>query len=173
MSVLSLSAAKLHLNIAAATYDAELQAFIDAAEAVLAQRVGPLQSTAKTDRVTGYADALVVRTVPVVSLTSITDPSGSALDLTNIHVEQRSGVITHNLGQQFVQRYYTVVYAAGRAACPDDLLMADRELVRHMWTTQRGAGGRPGSAPEAPTGGYLLPYRVQELIAPHLQPGFA
>jgi len=173
MSVLLLDAAKLHLNITVGTYDAELQEFIDAAEAVLAQRVGPLQSTAKTDRVTGYADALTVRTVPAISLTSITDPAGSVLDLTNIHLELKSGVITHNLGQQFIQRFYTVAYAAGRSTCPDDLLMAVKELVRHMWTTQRGSSRAPGSTPEAPSIGYLLPYRVQELIAPHLQPGFA
>jgi hypothetical protein len=177
VSALLLADAKTHLNMSASTNDAELQAVIDAAEAVLARRVGPLEPAATTDRVIGLADSLVVRTVPAVSLTSITGPSGSALDLTNIHLEQGSGVITHNLGQYFVERYYTVAYSAGRASCPDDLLLAVKELVRHVWQTQRGSGGRPGSAPvdvsSTPGLGYYLPYRVQELIAPHLQPGFA
>jgi hypothetical protein len=59
------------------------------------------------------------------------------------------------------------------------LLMAVKELVRHMWQTQRGPTRRPGSQPSesaantVPGAAYLLPFRVSELIAPHLQPGFA
>jgi len=178
-SVLLLTEAKTHLNITVGTYDTELQDVIDAAEAVLSQHVGPLQSTARTDRVPGYVDALVLPMLPVVSLTSVTSSGGTVLTLSDLYVDQRSGVVTYNSGACFTERYYTVVYSAGRASCPDDLLLADKELVRHLWGARRGGAQRPGSAPSEstantiPGAGYLLPFRVQQLIAPHVQPGFA
>jgi len=179
MSVLLLDAAKTHLNITAATSDAEIQAVIDAAEAALTRLVGPLEPTAVTDRVGGCSDSLAVKTVPAISITSITGISGSVLDLTGMHLEPRSGVITHNLGRYFVEHAYDVAYSAGRTTCPADLLMADKELVRHIWQTQRGGTGRPGSrtlemlADTLPGSAYTFPFRVNQLIAPHLQPGFA
>jgi len=46
-----------------------------------------------------------------------------------------------------------------------------KEIVRHMWTTQRGySGARPGFGEEdlLPTSsGYTIPRRAMELLAPH------
>jgi hypothetical protein len=56
-------------------------------------------------------------------------------------------------------------------------LMAIRELVRHLWRTQRGPTRRPGSEPSesvsntVPGAAYVLPFRVVELITPHVQVG--
>jgi len=177
-SVLDLASAKAYLNITAGTFDAELQAVIDAAEAALAQHVGALQPTALTDRVEGGDVALVLPTAPVVGLTSVTGVSGSTVTIGDLYVNQGAGVVTYNSGISFAERYYTVVYNAGRATCPDDLLLAVKELVRHIWETQRGSG-RPGSRSSEmlsntlPGFAYTFPFRVSELIAPHLQPGFA
>jgi hypothetical protein len=72
-----------------------------------------------------------------------------------------------------------VVYSAGRASCPADLLLAVRELVRHIWETQRGGTRRPGSSASSETANtiagaaYLFPFRVEQLLAPYIQPGFA
>lgn len=174
MSVLTLALAKTHLNIPSATttYDTELQTFIDTAEAVLAQYCGPLEATAVTERLGGGVDTLVLRTSPVLSLTSVTPYQGSALTLADLYLDTAAGLVTYNSGAAFTARHYTVVYSAGRSSCPADLLMGVKELVRHLWTTQRGGATRPGSQPleTAPPGaGYLLPYRVQELIAQHRQ----
>lgn len=176
-SVLSLADAKTHLNITVTTYDTELQAVIDSAEATLANHVGPLQATSVTARVrpTGGC-ALVLPILPAISLTSVTPYAAAALTLADLHLETASGVVTYNSGLDFSAAYYDVVYSAGWSTCPNDLVFAIKELVRHLWTTQRGEARRPGSAQAAeppPGAAHALPYRVAELIAPHIQPGFA
>lgn len=179
MSVLPLATARAHLNISGTAHDTKLQATIDGAEAVIAQRCGPLASSATTARVWGGHAELVLPVTPAISLTSVTPVDGTALTLSDLYLDTTAGLVTYNSGTAFTARYYTVVYAAGRSTCPADLLMGVQELVRHMWETQRGPTRRPGStASDAtsntiPGAAYMLPFRVSELIAPHLQPGFA
>jgi len=172
MSVVLLADVKTHLNITVATYDAELQTMIDSAEATLTRKCGPLAATATTQRVYG-GSFLTLEVTPAISLTSVTPATASAITVGLLHLEP-TGIVTYNSGQSFTDRYYDVVYSAGRAACPADLVLAVKELVRHLWHTQRGAGARPGSPVDpAPGAAYLLPLRVQELIAPHLQNALA
>lgn len=180
MSILILAQAKTHLNITVSTYDGEIQDTIDEAEAAIAKRVGPLVSTATTVRVRGMGDALVLPTTPALSLTSVTPVDGTALTLADLYLDDAAGVVTYNSGGSFgAARAYDVVYNAGRASCPDDLLRAIKELVRHLWETQRGPTARPGSpVSEAmsntiPGSAYVFPFRVEQLLAPHEQPGFA
>jgi hypothetical protein len=178
MSVLALADARAYLNIAGTDRDGELASTIAAAEAVIGQRCGPLASTATTVRVAANGSWLVLPTTPAVSLTSVTPVGGSALTLSDLYLDTASAVVTYNSGGGF-SGSYDVVYNAGRTTCPDDLLMAVKELVRHLWSTRRGPTRRPGSDPSestsntVPGAAYLLPFRVSELIAPHLQPGFA
>lgn len=181
MSVVSLAEAKTHLNITVTTYDTELQVFIDSAEATLANLVGPLQAVTYTDRVQPANGRIRTRVAPVVSLTSVTSSEGLVLTLNDLHLDQRAGVVSWNIvGIGFISPYYDVVYSAGRATCPEDLKLAVKELIRHLWATQRGGGSvRPGSqqsdalANSLPGSAYALPIRVEQLIAPHRQAGFA
>lgn len=180
MSVLVLTDAQAYLNISPGPLDYELQATIDAAEAVIAKLCGPLASTATTSRVEGCGTkALVLPVTPAVSLTSVTPVNGTALTLSDLYLNTLSGVVTYTVGYTFPALTYDVVYNAGRTTCPSDLLLAVKELVRHLWQTRRGPTRRPGSdasdalANTIPGAAYLLPFRVTELIAPHLQPGFA
>jgi uncharacterized phiE125 gp8 family phage protein len=163
MSVLTLADAKTYLNITVATYDAELQTFIDAAEAAISQWVGPLAPVSVTKRVPGCAWNLWLPVYPAVSLTSVTVVgSATPLTLADLHLEQDSGGVSYNGGSFFSASAYDVVYQAGRSSVPADLLMAVKELLREMWESQRGA-----AAP------YLLTIKVEELIAPYTQVGFA
>lgn len=177
MTTLSLPEAKSHLNITKGDNDAEITMTIMAAEAAIAKRVGPLSTVTRTVRVDGGV-ALVLPVTPAVSLTSVT-PVGGGTALTGLHLDTVGGVVTQDSGAGFPARYYDVVYVAGRAACPDDLLMAVKELVRHMWTTQRGGSQRPGSQPSdalsnsLPGSAYAFPFRVEQLLTPHVQFGFA
>lgn len=175
-SVLSVADAKAHLNITVVTYDAELQTVIDAAEAAIGRATGPLQATATTAVVDG-GRTLTLPTTPVVSLTSVTDSGGGLASLADLRATP-SGVVSIVGGGSFSAPYYTVIYQAGRtvnATTNADLYAAIKELVRHLWQSQRGSGGRPGSqASDAasntiPGAAYLLPFRVSELIAPHIQ----
>lgn len=179
MSTVPLADVKRHLNSTTAVNDGELQGFIDGAEAAITQHVGPLASTATTARVRGGTSALVLPTAPAVSLTSVTPADSSALTLSDLYLDTAAAVVTYNSGASFTARYYDVVYQAGRATCPTDLQLAVKELVRHLWETQRGPTRRPGStvsdaaANTLPGAAYVFPFRVEQLLAPHLQPGFA
>lgn len=167
-----------YLNITGAGQDTELTTTLEAAEAVIAQHCGPLAATATTQRVRGERSQLVVSITPAISLTSVTPVGGSALTVGDLMI-QANGVIEHIAGGTFSSRWYDVVYQAGRASLPKDLREAVLALVKHLWEPQRGPSRRPGSAASdaasntLPGAGYLLPFRVQELMAPHLQPGFA
>lgn len=176
MSVLSVADAKTYLNITAAGTDDEVQVFIDSAESVIARHVGPLAATEVTVRVRPTGTRLAVPTVPAVSLTSVTPADGSPLNPSDLYLDAAAGVVTYNSGAVFGARYYTVVYSAGRtvnASTNPDLYLAVKELVRHLWATQRGTGARSGGAEIVPGAAYTLPNRVLELLAPHLSPGFA
>lgn len=172
MAVLELPDAKAHLNITGDEHDAKLEAMIAAAESAIAERVGPLESTPRTVRVRPYGKNLIIPG-PALGLTSVTDSSGATVDTAGLYVEPRSGVVTDNLGASFGASWYDITYDFGRAECPPDLLLAVKEMVRHLWDTQRGPTGRPGANTSAtaantiPGAAYLLPFRVSELIAPH------
>lgn len=179
MAVLTLADAKTHLNITTLAHDAELSSVIPAAEAAIAQRVGPLEPTSVTARLSGTT-GLVLPVYPLISLTSVANSAGTALAVADFTVDPATGVLEYVSGSHFTSPYYTVTYQAGRAvgALPADLTIAVKELTRHLWESQRSPARFPGSTisegPVAsPGAAYLLPYRVQELIAPHVQYGFA
>lgn len=173
MAALTLAEVKSHLNITVATHDGELAAFIDAAEAAVAQRVGPLVPESRTLRVRPASRVLRIPT-PAVSVTAVTDADGVAVTLSNLYLDGASGIVTFNDGTGFPSSYYTVVYVAGRDPIPADLRLAVKELVRHLWDTQRGPTRRPGSTASEATSNtisgaaYLLPFRVSELLKPHM-----
>lgn len=179
MSALTLADAKMHLNISTPDNDVELQGMIDSTEAVIAGLIGPLASTSTTSVVDGRGSVLVLPVTPVISLTSITGAAGDSVSVANLSVIP-PGIVAYNMmGTNdpglffFPSRWYTVVYNAGRTTVPADLLLAIKELLRHLWQTQRGSA-RPGvGGNEQPTAGYLIPNRVAELLAPYLQPSFA
>ena len=174
MAVLPILDVKEHLNITGTTHDVELLRLIAAAEAAIAHHVGPLEPTTVTRRVFGGAPALLP-VVPVISLTTVTDSTGTAQVVGGYDVDTITGVISSTTGSWSASSYYTVTYQAGRTVCPPDLLLAVKELVRHLWASQRSPALYPGSSvsegPSTPGAAYLMPYRVQELIAPHMQFG--
>lgn len=180
MSVLALSLAKTHLNLTGTTHDTELQTFIDAAEATIGRLIGPLEVEEYTERVRGRRSMLELAKLPVVEIVSVTPDPGSALDLDSVQFDP-AGVIELASGYgRFASANYTVVYRAGWQDLPDtalpaDILLAVKELVRHLWETQRGSGaGRPGSrssdavANTVPGAAYALPIRVEQLLSPYV-----
>lgn len=173
MSVLSVPEAKVHLNIKSGDHDAELETVVSAAQQAIEGEVGPLESTVKTDRARGGATSLILRTAPAISLTSVTPIGGSPLLTADLDLDAWAALVHRVDGMSFPDRAYTVVYTAGRAECPEDLLMALKELVRHMWTTQRGGSQRPGSQPSEtlsnslPGSAHTFPFRVEQLLKNH------
>ena len=187
MSVLELAEAKTHLNLSGTEINGELQAFIGAAEAAISRKVGQLEITTHSERITGRRTALEVTHLPLVEVVSITPDLGSELDVSTIEIDA-AGVITSAAGYgRFNSAAYRVVYKAGwldpddvNAELQGDLLLAVKELVRHLWATQRGGGvARPGVRPSeavsstVPGAGYALPIRVEQLLAPYVPLGSA
>jgi len=174
MSALSLIDAKAHLNLTTTANDVELQSFIDAAEALLGHIVGPLTVGSKTARVPG-GPVVVLPYAPVQAITSMTSPDGTVVDTTSTTLNGPAGVLYFTDNQtRFASGAYDVTFTAGWTTVPADLLLAVKELVRHLWATQRGATARPGSSvDQAPGAAYALPIRVEQLIEPYRQPGIA
>lgn len=185
MSVLLLADAKAHLNITNTVDDTELQTFIDAAEAAIGSKIGPLGSVSRTDRVRGAGKDLVLPVCPVISLTSVTPVGGTALDPSSMVVDYKAGVIAYVAATQynfarFPLPWYDVTYTAGRnvtASANPDLYQAIKEQVRHLWSTQRGPTSNPvnfsGDSPSQVGMSYTFSNRVLEMIAPYMAPGFA
>lgn len=180
MSVVSLSSVLNHLNLTQSDNDGKVQDFIDSAEAAIVERTGPLELVQKTERVRGGGrTVLPLRVSPAASLTSVTPVDGTALNLSDLYLDKESALVTYESGAAFGFRAYDVVYMAGRATCPDDLKLAVKELVRHLWQTQRGPTARPGSSQSEstsntiPGAAYIFPFRVEQLVSPHDQAGFA
>ena len=177
MSAVDLSEVKSHLNIAKDQFDGELEGYLATAEKIIAHRVGPLEPTTVTS-VVGSAGTgtLFLPIRPVISLTSVTTSSGAVLSGTA--TDLTAGLVTYTSGGNFTTGTHTVVYEAGYETLPADLRMAVLELVRHLWDSQRGPTRRPGSAPEtaantAPGAAYLLPFRVEALLAAYESPAVA
>lgn len=170
MAILTPDDVRPYLNKTSAADDGKLDQFISAAEAMLAARCGPLEPTPASSVVRGSGTtSLPLPIVPIISVATVTARSG--LTISPAWVDTEAGVIHGDAA--FTEDFYTVVYQAGRE-CPSDLRQGILELVRHLWITQRGAGDRTGSPMDDVMGGsYSLPRRVEQLIAPYLQPGFA
>lgn len=179
MAVLSTPDAKTYLGITVSTHDDTLEGIIAAAEAAIAQKCGPLEPVARTVRVSAGSASMLVLPAPIVEITLVADADGNVVDATDLYVDQEAGLLSFSDGQWFTARWYDVTYEQGREPCPADLLLAVKELVRHLWESQRGSVRRPGStvgeatANTIPGAAYMMPFRVSELIAPHLRPSVA
>ena len=173
MSVLTLPSAKAYLRIEQGTQDALLPEFMAAAELFVSNRCGPLEAGSVAERVRPSGDSLLLTRLPTISLTSVTpSDGGAALTLGDLYLDEGSGIVTRNDGGCFSSRYYTVVYSAGRATCPADLMLAVKEILRDTYRPQRG-GRRPGSPVDQtasntlPGAEYVPPFLAARLMAPY------
>jgi uncharacterized phiE125 gp8 family phage protein len=166
MSTVSLDEVKAHLNISDSQFDDELSAMIDAAEAILSQSVGPLDvQDAVTVSVAG-AGILVLPKAPVAAVSALAAQSVT-IDPALYTVDAAAGLIRFADGRSTTSAYL-VTYQAGWDELPADIALAVKEMVRHLWRTQRGTSQRPGSSDSStPQQGYLLPYLVEQLIEPY------
>lgn len=153
--------------------DAELSGFIDAAVELIEQRVGPLTERTVTARVATAGALIILPSAPAVSIASLSDADEYALDVDDLHLDTAAGIVTRNDGGRLCSRYYTVTYVAGRSTLPAHLALAVKELVRHLWKTQRGAAPAGRADELDPLGAFSLPGRVLELIERDTIIGFA
>jgi hypothetical protein len=105
-------------------------------------------------------------------LTSITSATGDVINVSDV-VVSRAGIVEYPIGGYFPARWYVVVYQAGRTTVPADLLNGVKELLQDLLESQRGPNTRPGLPPDVPSLPFLFSYKVESLIEPYVQAGFA
>lgn len=184
MSLISLADAKAQVEIDSAnvTFDVELQAYIDATTDLIERYIGPVENRAVVETVRG-GRMLLLSQVPVVSITSLTDPTGLlTMDVANAYVSPAAGVIRQKLGTVGFADPTVVAYVAGRSvsgsSIPPAIQLAARIVVAHLWQTQRGGVGSGAGAGDeytdsrelVPGYGYAMPNRALALLAKYRTP---
>ncbi|WP_435252034.1 head-tail connector protein [Streptomyces tendae] len=185
MALLTLEDAKAQLNTKSDVDDTELQAYIDSVTAVIEEFVGPVEPREVTEQHdAGHGRrVLVLRTMPVLSLTSVTPllVGGVSYPVDGLVLDEESGEVRRRNGGSF-RGLLQVVEQAGRLSVPSTINLAARMLVQHLWRTQRpsrggglaGGGDDYSVASPIPGFGYAVPNRVLELLQPYrLPPGVA
>lgn len=177
MSVVSLSDAKAHLHISTSVSDAELQKVIDSSEAAVVAMVGPISAVTVTDTVdcpwstswpAVYSQSLVLKTWPVISLTSVTGYSGATVSVSDLDVSSRGLIRYKDRVSVFFEPWYSVVYQAGRATLPTDLRLGVLAEIRLRWRSQRGAGTRHPSGADGPDAQSTAADNAASLLRPYL-----
>lgn len=184
VSILSLAEAKAHLSAGPAVTwtgdDDELRNFLAAVTEVVESKVGPCVRRTVTQRIADGGCTLALTQFPVISVTSVTSvwTGGPSWTGASLVLDGDAGTLTTQLGAvPFYYGPWDVVTVVGRPIVPEKYLHAAKELLRHLWETQRGQlQSAPLAASEGETfvtsGGWAfsIPNRVLELLGDHMTP---
>jgi hypothetical protein len=176
VAVLTMPDAKDELNIdqANTNFDAELGVYLGAVTDLIEGFTGPLENRVVAETVRG-GRMIALNQIPVVSVTSITDPRGILTHaVADTILNTRSGVIRPKFAVPFADPV-DVVYVAGRSyttvSMPDAINLAARITLANLWDPQRGNAGVSGADDEladerqrTPGYGFALPYRALALL---------
>lgn len=189
-ALLSLQDAKAHLGETGTQQDEEIRAFAQVATEVVESIVGPCTPRTIVESVYAHYGRLALTTRPVISVTSATlggSPVSTATwtvpsPLAGL-VELGAGAWWGGGGPGFPGQLYTVTYLAGRTVVPGRLEHAAKEMLRHLWATQRGQtvdgplpdfSGDGEFAESAALGSsFSIPNRVKELLSSDQLPSIA
>jgi hypothetical protein len=189
VSIASLAEAREYLNFNTDTsHDTELQRFIDAADPVIEDIVGPVNEVQVTEWYDGGRSTIVLHQNPVVSVDTVTEYNGATPNtLTVAATPAAAGTYTYTFDPDgILQRvipggrsYFpygmsnvVVTYTVGRSPVPANIKLAALELIRHLYqSTQQGGrpafnGGALDEGPWAPAS-FAVPTRVIELLNPY------
>jgi hypothetical protein len=177
-SLVDRAAMKARLNIDSldTVDDDELDETILVATDIVESKVGAVVPRIWKER-QPVGGSLWLRNFPVVSLTSIKPwlTFGVGYDLSLVRLSQDSGRVERLDGYPFIGGPFEVVYIAGRPVVSAAIRQGAKEIIAHLWETQRGGmtflGSGPG--PEADDEmffsrgkEYTVPRRVLEMLAP-------
>lgn len=178
--IVSLADARAQLNMRAteAGDDDELRGFIGASARAVERELGRVVVRRSfTDRftVSGSATELLLRNVPVLSLTSVVSADGSATwNVGSLQPDGETGLVTVKSGAAFTG-VLDVAYQAGYAVIPENYRLASLIILQHLWETQRGTMGIQlggGEDMAFASRGFAIPRRALELLDSQL-PGVA
>lgn len=152
-----------------------LQEALDAAHEWVEDKVGPLDSAARSYRVyvAGRSRTVVLPVTHVEEIVTITDPSGEVVTVdANRDVNYLAGIIelprTARGSWQFEVRTRDTKAA---------FILAVKIIAEHLYGTQRGSdtsrGGMQAQPSDAPRG-FAIPHRAAQIIEPYRKlPGTA
>jgi hypothetical protein len=184
-SIISLAEGKAHLSGGPAAAwtgdDDELRNFLQAVTEVVESKVGPCVRRTVTQRAAPAGGGQIVLTqAPVISVTSVTSvwTGGPTWTGASLVVDTDAGIVTTQLGAvPFYYGPWDVVHTVGRAIVPERYQHAAKELLRHLWDTQRGqleSGPLSASSGETFTTSagwaFSIPNRVLEMLADDMTP---
>ena len=158
-------------------YNDDLERYIEAATPLIEYKTGPLIVRARTFTFDGGSTAVLLP-VRFASVTTITESGSPVIDYV---AQPTAGIIyagTTQSPRSFLPGVQNVVVTVqvGSATVPPNVILATRELVRHLWQIGR-QGNRPAygqDAAETPPMGFAYPRRVLELLSPNADlAGFA
>lgn len=195
--ILSLAQARSALGIAATVTakDEDLRTFLAGITPIIEDIVGPVVARTRDEWHDGGAATIKTLFSPLISVTAVTESygpvtrtltaqplNGGPFDSYGFTVDLETGLLTRRIagragtfraGRQNVR----VQYVAGRSVIPQNIVLAARRLVRHLWQSEQ-QGLRPDmGSPEAMAvtpSGYAVPRAVIELCAGEARiPGIA
>jgi hypothetical protein len=118
---------------------------------------------------------MLLRNVPVLSLTSVVSADGATIwNTSDLQVDGETGLVTVTAGPAFTGTV-DVTYQAGDVVIREDYRLAGLIIVQHLWETQRGTMGVQlggDNEPYMPGRGFAIPRRALELLDTQL-PGVA
>lgn len=195
--MITLAEMKTHLQIAqsTATYDVQLQGYIDAATLRVEKIANIVLPRSVAETYDGGSATIVLLKIPILSVTSVTEYSGiipypltqaanpgAASSPYCYQVDLASGLLVRLASGGVIPfasgvRNVAISYIAGQGSVPADVALALKELVRHWWQWGQQANRAAfseGAVPDedaASNLGYGIPRRVVELLDP--LPGIA
>lgn len=175
-AITSVFDAKRHLNLSltSTVYDEELYEFTCVAAEIIESKVGSIAVRTVTDERHTGGGSLWLRHPPVLAVTAINllSDGSSAYPVANV-VTSYGGRVERSDGQPFETGPFLVTYQCGRPIVPHHLQHASKELISHLWDTQRGntvvgQAAAPGESETFSVQGraYTVPRRVLELLQP-------
>ncbi|MFJ5644043.1 hypothetical protein [Streptomyces sp. NPDC093223] len=179
VGIVSLADARAQLNMrpSETADDDELRTFIGAATAAVERALGRAvvrRSITERHQV-GRTSQVLLRQVPVLSVTSVTTADGStSWDPANLRIDSETGLVTVVAGEPLAGDV-DFVFEAGEAIIQENHRLAGLIIIQHLWETQRGTMGVQlgGDTDNWSAGrGFAIPRRALELLGSQL-PGVA
>lgn len=173
VQLISLADAKAMLNITTTTNDEELRDYIAATTDAVEAECGAMLPRTVTEYTQPVGRTMALSQTPVVSITSMNTVlvGGYSFDPAGLYVDSATGIVLRKDRGIFPADSYVVTYVAGRGnVVPAAVAMAARIILKWLWQTQRGTGGR-GDQPAPTAAGFLIPNQAAELLKPYRRMG--